>query len=207
LETRQKVTRPDSLSSTIAPPPHDRRIAPALVIVGMLVIAIVYLRLQGRIWWCKQGDLWPISIKVASPHNSQHFFDAYSLSHVLHGVLFYGVFWLFRKRLDFRWRLVAATAIEIAWEMMENSPFVINRYRTATIALDYTGDSICNSMGDVLSFIVGFYLARKLGLWKSIVFFLLVDLTMLWLIRDNLALNVLMLLWPIDAIRRWQSGG
>jgi len=173
----------------------------------MLVVAVIYLRWQGRVWWCQQHDYWPISLKVNSPHNSQHAFDAYSLSHVLHGVLFYGFFWLFRKRMDFRWRLVAATAVEIAWEVMENSPIIINRYRTATAALGYEGDSIINSLGDVLSFVIGFYLARRLGLWRSILFFLAVDLGMLWLIRDNLALNVLMLLWPIDAIRRWQTGG
>jgi hypothetical protein len=174
---------------------------------AMLIVAVIYLRWQGRVWWCQQHDLSPISIKVASPHNSQHVFDAYSLSHVLHGVLFYGFFWLFRSKMSFRWRLVAATAIEIAWEMMENSPIIINRYRTATAALGYEGDSVINSLGDVLSYALGFYLARRLGLWKSIAFFLLIDLSMLWLIRDNLALNVLMLLWPIDAIRRWQSGG
>jgi hypothetical protein len=103
--------------------------------------------------------------------------------------------------------LVGAAAIEIAWEMMENSPVVINRYRTATMALGYEGDSILNSMGDVLSFVIGFYVARRAGLWWSIAIFLAVDLSMLWWIRDNLALNVLMLLWPIDAIRKWQAGG
>jgi hypothetical protein len=180
---------------------------PALVITGLLLVAIVYLHWQGRVWRCKQGDWWPVSIKVNSPHNSQHVFDAYSLSHVLHGILFYGFFWLFRARMTLGWRFVAATAVEVAWEMMENSPIIINRYRTATIAVGYQGDSIINSLGDVLSFVVGFYLGQKLGLWKSVIFFLAVDLGMLWMIHDNLALNVLMLLWPIDAIRLWQAGG
>jgi len=190
----------------VAPSRH-RLVAPAVAVTAMLILAVIYLRWQGRVWWCQQHDYWPISLKINSPHNSQHVFDAYSLSHVLHGVLFYGFFWLFRKRMDFRWRLVAATAVEVAWEVMENSPIIINRYRTATAALVYEGDSIINSLGDVLSFVVGFYLARRLGLWRSILFFLAVDLGMLWLIRDNLALNVLMLLWPIDAVRRWQAGG
>jgi len=180
---------------------------PALLITGMLLVAIVYLRWQGRVWWCEQGDWWPMSIEVNSPHNSQHVFDAYSLSHVLHGVLFYGFFWLFRAPMSLGWRLVAATAVEVTWEMMENSPLIINRYRAATIAVGYQGDSIINSLGDVLSFVVGFYVGQRLGLWKSVLFFLAVDLGMLWMIRDNLALNVLMLLWPIDAIRSWQAAG
>jgi hypothetical protein len=91
--------------------------------------------------------------------------------------------------------------------VLENSPVIIDRYRTATVALGYTGDSIANSIADVASFVLGFYLARKLGLWWSIGLFLTVELVMLWAMRDNLTLNVLMLLWPIDAIRRWQSGG
>src|SRR5438067_1110695 len=105
----------------------------------MLVFAIVYLRIQGRVWLCQHGDWWsPVSLIVNSPHNSQHLFDAYSLSHLLHGLLFYGLFWLFRRRISLPWRLVAAAAIEIAWEVMENSPFIINRYRTATAAFGYT---------------------------------------------------------------------
>jgi hypothetical protein len=132
------------------------RFAPAVVLFAMLALAVIYVRRQGRVWWCQQHDGALVSFVVNSPHNSQHVFDAYSLSHVLHGILFFGLFWLFRRRIDFRWRLVAAAAIEIAWEMMENSPIVINRYRTATMALGYEGDSIINSLGDVLSFLVGF---------------------------------------------------
>ncbi len=104
-------------------------------------------------------------------------------------------------------RAAIAASLEIGWEMLENSPIIINRYREATISLGYTGDSIANSLGDIASFVFGFYLARKLGLWWSIAVFVSVELLMLWFIRDDLALNVLMLLWPIDAIRRWQAGG
>ena len=181
---------------------------PVLLVIGaMLALAIVYLRWQGRVWCCQQGDWAIVSLVVNSPHNSQHLFDAYSLSHALHGILFFGVFWLFRKRISLRWRFVAATAVEVLWELMENSPVIIDRYRTATMALGYEGDSIVNSLGDVLSYVIGFVLARWLGLWWSVALFLGIELAMLWWIRDNLALNVLMLLWPIDAIRRWQSGG
>jgi hypothetical protein len=139
-------------------------------------------------------------------HNSQHLLDPYSLSHVLHGILFFGVLWLLRRRISLPWRFAIAAAIEIAWEMAENSPIIINRYRTATMALGYTGDSILNSLGDIASFLVGFWVAKKLRLWWSVAIFLAVELLLLWWIRDNLALNVLMLLWPIDAIRRWQQG-
>lgn len=173
----------------------------------MVAIAIVYVRWQGRVWWCACGRPYPVSLHVNSMHNSQHVLDAYSLSHVLHGILFFGLFWLIaRRRLSFAWRFIAATAVEVIWEMMENSPIIINRYRTATVSLGYTGDSIANSLGDILSFMAGFYLARRLGLWRSVILFLAVEMFLLWWIRDNLALNVLMLLWPIDAIRRWQMG-
>jgi hypothetical protein len=187
--------------------PSTSRHTTIFLILAMLAFAIIYLRFQGRVWWCQRGDWFPISFIVASPHNSQHVFDAYSLSHMLHGLLFYGFFWLFRKRMSFSCRLVAATAVEIGWELLENSPIIINRYRAATISLGYEGDSISNSLGDVLSYLIGFYIAAKVGLKWSIAIFLFVDLAMLWWIRDNLALNILMLLWPIDAIRKWQAGG
>jgi hypothetical protein len=177
-----------------------------VLVLGFLVVAVIYLRWQGRVWWCKCGSWAPISIAVQSEHNSQHFFDAYSFSHVLHGILFFGILWLFRRYLSLNMRAAIAATVEIGWEMLENSPIIINRYREATVSLGYTGDSIANSLGDIASFVLGFYLARKLGLWWSAALFLAVELVMLWAIRDNLALNILMLLWPIDAIRRWQAG-
>ena len=187
--------------------PTPIRSRAAVWVAAMVFVAVIYLRWQGRIWWCACGRLNPISIHVNSQHNSQHVFDPYSLSHVLHGVLFFGLLWLFRRRLSLNARAVIASGIEIGWEMLENSPLIINRYRTATVSLGYTGDSIINSLGDIASFVIGFYIARKLGLWKSVALFVIVELLMLWLMRDNLTLNVLMLLWPIDAIRRWQQGG
>jgi hypothetical protein len=194
------------LEDRTAPSPlRNRRLIAFIGIV--LVIAIAYLRWQGRVWWCACGQYYPISFQVQSPHNSQHLFDAYSLSHVLHGFLFFGILWLFRRRISLPWRAAIATLIEIGWELLENSPIIINRYRATTISLGYTGDSIANSLGDIASFVIGFFIARKLGLWRSALLFIAVELLMLWLIRDNLALNVLMLLWPIDAVRKWQAGG
>jgi hypothetical protein len=182
------------------------RRAQTIVGVAMLIIAIVYLRWQGRIWWCAAGDLSPIALHVDS-HNSQHLFDVYSFSHIQHGLVFYGLMWLFRKRMPLGWRFIAAMAIEIGWEMMENSPFIINRYRTATISLGYTGDSIANSIGDAISCAVGFYLAAKMRWWWTLVVYVAIELTMIWLIRDSLGLNILMLVSPIEAVRKWQAGG
>ena len=190
---------PDSSAPT---PIRSRATA---VVAFLILIAIIYLRGMGRVWWCACRSPNPMSIHVNSQHNSQHLFDLYSLSHILHGILFFGLLWFFRKRLSLPARAAIAATIEIAWECLENSPIIINRYRTATAALGYSGDSIANSLGDIASFVLGFYLARKLGLWRSVAVFITVELLMLFIMRDNLTLNVLMLLWPIDAIRRWQS--
>jgi hypothetical protein len=183
------------------------RSQPVAFVAILLVIAVIYLRWQGRVWWCACGKWNPVSLNVNSMHNSQHLLDPYSLTHVLHGILFFGLLWLLRRRLGLGWRFAVAAAIEIGWEMLENSPFIINRYRTGTIALGYTGDSISNSLGDIASFMLGFWIAKMLGLRLSVVTFIVVELLLVWWIRDNLSLNILMLLWPIDAIRRWQTGG
>lgn len=180
---------------------------PIVIVLALTVVAVLYVRWLGRVWWCACGQWHPVSLNVNSMHNSQHLLDAYSLSHVLHGILFFGLLWPLRGRINLGWRFAIAAAIEIGWEMLENSPIVIDRYRTATIALGYTGDSIVNTLGDIVSFLAGFWIARNVGLWWSVAVFMAVELAMLWWMRDNLTLNVLMLLWPIDAIRRWQSGG
>ena len=117
---------------------------PVAFVAALLVIDVIYLRWQGRVWWCACGRWNPISLDVNSMHNSQHLLDPYSLSHVLHGILFYGILWPFRRRVSLSWRAAIAATIEIGWEMLENSPIIINRYRAATISLGYTGDSIIN---------------------------------------------------------------
>jgi hypothetical protein len=175
--------------------------------VAMSIACVGYLRWQGRIWYCAQGDIQLFSFNVNSPHNSQHLFDAYAFSHVLHGVIFFGALWFTRKKLSLPWRFFLACAIEWAWECLENSPIIINRYRAVTVSLGYEGDSIVNSFGDIVSCALGFSIARWLGLWKSIALFVLVELALLLWIRDNLTLNVLMLTYPIEAVRKWQAGG
>ncbi len=180
-------------------------LAPLVALIATSLACIVYLRWQGRIWHCAQGDFQLFSFDANSPHNSQHFLDAYAFSHVLHGVLFFGALWFTRGKLSLPWRFFLACAIEWAWECLENSPIIIDRYRAVTVSLGYEGDSIVNSFGDMLSCALGFFIARWLGLWKSIAFFFVVEFALLFWIRDNLTLNVLMLTFPIDAVRTWQG--
>jgi hypothetical protein len=173
-----------------------------LVAVGLTAAFGLLLYFEGRPLWCKTGlALWSAAWTSCT---SQNFLDPYSLSHVLHGVIFY---WLLRplaNRVPLCWRLVAALAFEIGWEVLENSAWVIARYRQDTAAFDYTGDSILNSLGDVLSAIIGFAFAAPFSWKASVALFVVFELWMLWLAHDNLTLNVLMLLYPIDAIKEWQ---
>ena len=179
---------------------------PALTCVAIIVATAAQLNMQGRLWWCACGEWFPLSGEARGPHNSQHLFDPYALTHVLHGLLLYGVIAISLQRLALRWRLVLAIGIESAWEIFENTAFVIARYRHATAAFGYEGDTIANSLGDILACAVGFWLAGRLGFWKSLVFFLAVELILLVWIRDSLLLNVVMLLHPFEAVRTWQTG-
>ncbi len=170
-----------------------------------LILMVVVLRVQGRIWWCKIGD-YSIYVNQAwnSPHTSQHLFDPYTFTHILHGVLFFGLASLIFSRVSAVWRFFIAIFAETAWEILENSNFIIEIYRKNTASLDYFGDSIFNSVGDVLACGVGFWIAYKLGWWKSLIFFLLVETLLLLWIRDGLLLNILMLIYPLDSIKHWQ---
>lgn len=148
-------------------------------------------------WW--EPDIW-------SAHQSQRVADPYSVSHLLHGVLFYGLLWLTARRQPMSLRLVLAVALEAAWEILENSPIVIDRYREYTIAQGYVGDSILNSMSDILMAALGFLAAWRWRVLWSVVGVVAAELLLL-LIRDNLTLNIVMLVWPVDAIREWQMAG
>jgi hypothetical protein len=192
--------RPASMS------PHRRQETwPWLAIVAVLAVTVFQLRRQGRVWWCACGqpNLWCGDIH--SEHCSQHFVDPYSFTHVLHGVAFCGILaWALPRVLPI-WRLWLTVLIESLWELLENSQLIIQRYRAATIALGYEGDSVINSLSDILCCAAGFVLARRLGLRRSIVLFIVTELILLFWIRDNLTLNIVMLICPIDAIRTWQS--
>ncbi len=175
--------------------------------VAVLAVMVLVLRFQGRIWWCKTGDL-AIYINQAwgSSHTSQHLLDPYTFTHILHGVLFFWLTGLIFSKLSIRWRFSIAIFVEAAWEVLENSSFIIEKYRENTASLDYFGDSIVNSVGDLLACAVGFWIAYKVGWWRSLIFFVLVEIALLIWIRDSFLLNIVMLIYPLDAIKYWQMG-
>lgn len=177
--------------------------------VYCLVVATltaITLRLMGRIWWCECGRLDLASWDIWTSHNSQHLIDPYTFSHVLHGVIFYWLLMLVPDRYVRHRRFLIAMTIEACWELLENSPIIIDRYRSVTISLDYYGDSIANSFFDIVACGLGYWFARSFKWTWSVVFFVIVEVLMLITIRDSLGLNILMLLTPIDAVREWQSG-
>jgi Protein of unknown function (DUF2585) len=177
-----------------------------LVLSTVLGLTILCLRSEGRRWWCGFGDLLPWSSGIHNGHTSQHLIDPYSFTHILHGLLFYAFLRPVAGRLRWDVRLVLAVALECVWEVVENSGPVIGRYRRETIALGYDGDSVLNSLGDITSVVLGFLLAGRLPVRCSIALFLLVELALLVVYRDNLLLNLIMLTYPFEAIRSWQMG-
>ena len=184
-----------------------RRVSPWLVTAGIAALVALWLLWAGRAPICECGYVKLWHGQTQSSENSQHLTDWYTPSHVIHGLLFYAALWLAARRLAVGWRMAVATAIEALWEMVENSEAVIDRYRTATIALDYYGDSVVNSLADIAAMLAGFWLARVLPVWASIALILAFEALTVAIIRDGLALNVLMLVWPLDAVRAWQAGG
>jgi Protein of unknown function (DUF2585) len=175
-------------------------------IAGIILIAATALYAMGHPLICKCGYVKLWHFDVVSAENSQHIFDWYTPSHVIHGFLFYALFWLVMPRRSFGARLIAAVLLEASWEVIENTDFVINHYRETTISLDYYGDSVLNSVSDILFMVVGFYLAAWLPVWATVLIAIALEVFIGAMIRDGLALNVLMLVWPSEAILQWQQG-
>jgi Protein of unknown function (DUF2585) len=173
-----------------------------------MLLTAAMLAWMGHVAICKCGyiKLWHAS--RTDSETSQHLADWYTYSHILHGIILYwltGV--LAQGRLSVAARLVIAISFEAAWEVFENTPFIINRYRSVTISRDYFGDSIVNSLADITAMIVGFLLAARLPAWVTVALLIGVEVTLLVLIRDNLILNIIMLIHPTDWLRAWQAGG
>ena len=179
----------------------------ALAAIALIAVAAAILLAMGRHPICTGGtiDLWVGGRD--SPKTSQMLADWYSLSHIVHGLLFYGALWLLARRWPVEWRFLAALVIEASWEIVENTPLVIDRYRETTAALGYSGDTVLNSVSDISMMAIGFLIARKLPAWATVVLLLVLELIPLFVIRDNLTLNVWMLLWPDKSIAAWQAGG
>jgi len=186
------------------------RISPlvcAAAVLALLAAQAAILLALGRVPICTCGTVKLWVGAVQSAENSQHIFDWYSLTHVLHGMAAYLLLWWLLPRATIRFRLVVAVAIEGAWEVLENTPFIIERYRAGTISLGYYGDSVVNSLADSVSMMAGFVLTHRLPIWLVIGLAVLIEAGLLYSIRDNLMLNILMLVHPFDAVRQWQAGG
>lgn len=179
---------------------------PFALIAGALLATAAILHAMGRVFFCTCGQVRLWAGGVHTPDNSQQLSDWYSFSHIIHGMIFFGLLWLAARRLPLLWRLTVAILIECGWEILENSPLIIERYRQATIAVGYTGDSILNSLSDVAMMALGFFIAARLPWRWTVALALAMELITLIVIRDNLALNIVMLAWPVEAIRQWQAG-
>jgi len=178
-------------------------------ILALLTLVVLGEFLMGRVFTSATGNLYFWYGPTNSAEASQQISDWYTLSHLIHGFAFYLLFWWIGKKHNWPLglRLFFAVLAECIWELWENTPIAINRYRTATISLGYNGDSIINSLSDIVAMMIGFFAAYKLPVWASITLVIILELVALYAIRDNLALNILMFLTPVEAVKNWQASG
>ncbi len=175
--------------------------------VAIVCAAALVEYAMGRVPICRCGYVTFWHGVVKSSENSQQITDWYTFTHIIHGIGFYVLLWLFARRLPVEIRFVLAVLLEAAWEIVENTPFIINRYRAATISLDYYGDSIINSMSDIVAMMIGFWIARRAPVWVTVGVVVVVEAVLAIVIRDNLTLNILMLIHPFEVLKKWQMGG
>lgn len=197
----------------VLPPTHARYVPSALTWRVAIFLIVVILGLQalglfalGHVTVCKCGYIKFWHGIPGSSENSQHLADWYTFSHVIHGFLLYFLLRLILPRAPISFLLVLAVTIEAGWEILENTSFIIDRYRSETISFNYFGDSIVNSLADTAAMIVGFVVAGQAPVWLTVVLIIVFEAIPLYAIRDNLTLNIIMLLHPFDAIHQWQAG-
>lgn len=177
---------------------------PYLGVAATLVLTVYFLYTQGRYWMCRCGYVLWWAGNPWSSDNSQHISDPYSSSHFLHGLFFYWIIQKLFPKMKWQWNLFWTVLLESGWEILENSEAVINRYRESTASLGYTGDTVLNSFFDIIFCILGFFFYKKFGFKVSLIVFIAVEILMTLLYRDGLILNILMLVYPLDAIKQWQ---
>jgi hypothetical protein len=175
-----------------------------LVLLLVPPLAALVLWVEGRLLVCACGEFRVWVGDTCSSQNSQQLFDPYSFTHILHGFVLFWLIWLAFRNVAPQWQLTLATILEGLWEILENTDFVINRYREQTAALGYTGDTVVNSLGDLSCAVAGFVIARRLGWFRSLIAFLIVEVVLLVWIRDSLLLQLLMLIYPVKVLKLWQ---
>jgi hypothetical protein len=197
----------DELQGRVAKPAKSNRVALYLAIgVGIIAFQAVTVFLMGHPIICQCGHVSLWYPGQSGPETSQQLTDWYTFTHIEHGFLFYWLLWAIAPRLPFGTRLMIAIGIEATWEIVENTPFIINRYRQSALAEGYFGDSVINSIFDSLSAILGGLLARVLPMRVSAALVIGTELFLAVMIRDNLALNIVQLVYPSEIVSRWQTG-
>ncbi len=181
---------------------------PFFIFAIILIVMAAIEHFQGRLTYCACGYIKVWHGIVNDSGDSQHLFDWYSFTHVLHGVLFYFGLWLIdrKKKLTLTTKFLIAIGLAAGWEILENSSYIIDRYRTATFSLNYYGDTVINSVGDVISAAIGFFITSRVRWWMSLILFIAIETMLALVIRDNLTINIIMLIHPIEAIKTWQQG-